>query len=358
MKLRHTLLAFLCLLGLAGLAAHLWQSDRMAARLRPPVVQAGAPVAVELQPVRVQPMAEEATAPGSLVAAKAVVLRPEVAGRVATIHFREGATVSKGALLLELDAAVQRAELQQARAALNLAEANARRSEELSARRFVSQGALDGARSQLESARALLALAEARLARTQIRAPFDGVLGLREVDPGDYVKEGDALVGIADIATLKVDFRLPERYLGDVRIGQTVELASEVLPALRYTATVDAIDPRIDVQGRSLRLRAHLSNPMGRLRPGGFVQVRLVLDPRPDALVVAEEALVPAPGNQLFVYRVVDGRAERVEVKAGMRREAQVEIVQGLAAGDLVVTAGQLKLRDGAPVQPVAPLAR
>jgi membrane fusion protein (multidrug efflux system) len=329
----------------------------MTARSRPPAAQAGAPVMVEVQPVRLQAMADEAGAVGSLVASAAVVLRPEVAGRIAAIHFREGAVVRKGALLLELDAAVQRAELQQAQAALNLAEANARRSEELFARRFVSQGALDGARSQLESARAALALAQARLDRTRIRAPFDGVLGLREVSPGDYVKEGEALVGIADIALLKVDFRLPERYLARVRIGQTLEVGSEVLPGERYTATVDAIDPQLDAQGRSLLLRARLPNPQGRLRPGGFVQVRLILDPRPEALVVAEEALVPAPGNQLFVYRVVDQRAQRVEVKTGVRREAQVEILQGLAPGDLVVTAGQLKLRDGAAVQLAAPAA-
>ena len=105
-------------------------------------------------------------------------------------------------------------------------------------------------------------------------------------------------------------------------------------------------------------LRARLANPGQRLRPGGFVQVRLTLDPRPDALVIAEEALVPAPGNQLFVYRIIDARAQRVEVKAGVRREAQVEILQGLAAGDLVVTAGQLKLRDGAAVQRVEPAAQ
>ena len=356
MSLRRTLLALLCLFGLAGLATYVWQSGRMTARSRPAVAQVAAPVVVEVQPVRAQAMADEVGAVGSLVANVEVVLRPEVAGRIAALHFQEGAVVRKGTLLLELDAAVQRAELQQAQAALGLAEANARRSEELFARRFLSQGALDAARAQLESARAALALAQARLLRTQIRAPFDGMLGLREVSPGDYVKEGEALVGLADITQLKVDFRLPERYLARVQIGQRLEVGSEVLPGERYTATVDAIDPLLDAQGRSLLLRARLPNPHGRLRPGGFVQVRLILDSRPDTLVIAEEALVPAPGRQLFVYRVLEQRAQRVEVKTGVRREGQVEIVQGLNPGDLVVTAGQLKLRDGAAVQ-LAPAA-
>jgi membrane fusion protein (multidrug efflux system) len=286
-----------------------------------------------------------------------VVLRPEVAGRVAAIHFREGAPVRKDEILVELDSAVQRAELQQARANLTLAESNHRRTADLFARKFVSQSSLDTARSQLEVARAAVALAEAHLARMQIRAPFDGVVGIRNVSPGDFVQDGDDLVNLADIATLKADFRLPELYLDRIRPGQALDLTSDVLPGETFAATVYAIDPLVDAQGRAVALRARLDNPGGRLRPGMFVRVRLILAERPDVLVVPETALVPAPGDVQFVYRVADDRAERVEVRTGMRRSAMVEIVAGLAAGELVVTAGQLKLRDGAPVELVAPPA-
>jgi len=181
-------------------------------------------------------------------------------------------------------------------------------------------------------------------------APFDGVVGIRSVSPGDYVKEGDTLVNVEDIATLKADFRLPEAYLDRVRRGQVLALASDVLPDERFAAEVDAIDPLVDAQGRSIVLRAKLANPEGRLRPGMFVRVRVMLAERPGVLVVPEEALVPAPGGAAYVYRVVDERAQRVDVKTGARRDAQVEILEGLTPGDVVVTAGQLKLRDGARV--------
>jgi membrane fusion protein (multidrug efflux system) len=265
--------------------------------------------------------------------------------------------VRKDEILVELDSAVQRAELQQARANLTLAESNHRRTADLFARKFVSQSSLDTARSQLEVARAAVALAEAHLARMQIRAPFDGVVGIRNVSPGDFVQDGDDLVNLADIATLKADFRLPELYLDRIRPGQALDLTSDVLPGETFAATVYAIDPLVDAQGRAVALRARLDNPGGRLRPGMFVRVRLILAERPDVLVVPETALVPAPGDVQFVYRVADDRAERVEVRTGMRRSAMVEIVAGLAAGELVVTAGQLKLRDGAPVELVAPPA-
>ncbi|MFC5768278.1 efflux RND transporter periplasmic adaptor subunit, partial [Thauera sinica] len=311
----------------------------------------GGPVLVEVRAVELRPLADDVTAVGSLVSNESVVLRPEVAGRISAIRFREGAAVRKGDVLVELDAAVQRAELQQAQANLKLAEANSRRAEDLFARKFVSQSSLDTARSQLEVARATSALAQARLERTQIRAPFAGVVGIRDVSPGDFVKDGDALVNIEDIATLKVDFRLPELYLERIRPGQTLEVASDVLPGETFAATVDAINPLVDAQGRAIALRAHLDNPKGRLRPGVFVRVRLILAQRTSVMVVPEEALVPAPGNVQFVYRVVDGKAQRAEVKTGVRRDAMVEIVDGLSPGALVVTAGQLKLRDGAPVE-------
>jgi membrane fusion protein (multidrug efflux system) len=277
-----------------------------------------------------------------------------VAGRISAIRFREGVAVRKGDILVELDAAVQRAELQQAQASLRLADANQRRTQDLFERQFVSQSSLDTARSQFEVARAATALAQARFERMQIRAPFGGVVGIRDVSPGDFVKDGDALVNVEDIATLKVDFRLPELYVDRVRPGQMLEVTSDVLPGETFVATVDAINPLVDAQGRAVALRARLANPQGRLRPGVFVRVRLILAQRADVLMVPEEALVPAPGNVQFLYRVVDGKARRVDVKTGVRRDAMVEILGGVAVGAEVVTAGQLKLRDGAPVKVVA----
>jgi membrane fusion protein (multidrug efflux system) len=305
---------------------------------------------VEVAAVERRAMAYDVSAVGSLVSNESVVLRPEIAGRIARIGFRDGEAVQGGAVLVELDSAVQRAELQQARARLTLASANSRRTEDLFARNFVSQSSRDNARAELDLARANLDLAQARLDRTVIRAPFAGVVGIRSVSPGDFVQDGDALINLEDIATLKLDFRLPELYLDRVQQGQVLELRTDVLPDEIFAARVDAIDPLVDAQGRALRLRASLANPGGRLRPGVFVRVRLVLAERPDVLVVPEAALVAAPGNVQFVYQVLEGKAQRVDVSTGMRRDAVVEIVSGLAQGAQVVSAGQLKLRDGAPV--------
>ena len=358
----------LSLIGLAALAGYAWHVNRAPApataqSAAAPATGAGggsgggaqaAPIVVETHTVQTRALADDVSAVGSLVSNESVVLRPEVSGRIETIRFRDGETVRRGAVLVELDSAVERAELQQARANLTLAESNFRRTQDLFGRKFVSQSSLDDARAKLEVARAGLALAQARLARMQVRAPFDGVVGIRSVSPGDFVKDGDALINLEDIATLKLDFRLPELYLDRVRPGQALELSSDVLPGEVHSATVEAIDPLVDAQGRAVRLRASLVNPELRLRPGVFARVRLILAERAEVPVVPEAALVPAPGNTQFVYRVEDGKVQRVNVTTGQRRNAMVEVIEGLAPGAVVVTAGQLKLRDGAVVKVAA----
>ena len=367
MPARRPLIVVVSIAGIATLAGYAYYANRSPASPQPAAAvqsagqdngasAAGAPakadpIGVETVTVVAETVADDVTAVGTLRSNESVVLRPEVAGRIAAIRFREGAPVKRGEILVELDAAVQQAEVQQAKANLALAHANFGRTDDLFNRKFLSQSARDEAASQLEVARANMALAEARLDRTRIRAPFAGVVGIRNVSVGGYVREGDDLVNLEDLATLKVDFRLPELYLARVRPGQTLEVTSDAIPAQRFAATLTAIDPLINEQGRSVVMRATLPNERRQLRPGMFARVRLILQQRADVAVVPEEALVPAPGNVQFVYRVVDGRAHRVEVTTGARRGARVEILAGLQPGDVVVTAGQLKLRDGAAVQ-------
>ena len=365
----RTFITLFSLVGLAALGGYAWHVNRTPAPGQPVAAQVktagagggggggagqAAPVVVETQAVSVRVLDDDVSAVGSLVSNESVVLRPEVSGRIEAIHFRDGEPVRRGEVLVELDAAVQRAELQQARANLTLAEADFSRTQDLFGRKFVSRSSLDDARAKLEVARAGVALAQARLARMQIRAPFDGVVGIRSVSPGDFVKDGDVLINLEDIATLKLDFRLPELYLDRVRSGQTLELSSDVLPGELFAATVEAIDPLVDAEGRAVRLRASLPNPDMRLRPGVFVRVRLILAERGEVAMVPEAALVPAPGDVQFVYRVADGKVQRVNVRTGQRRDAMVEIVDGLQPGMVVVTAGQLKLRDGADVKVAA----
>ncbi len=369
-RMRRALSIALPLAGLAALGAYAYYQNHDPAPVQgegpkgdakaPGGAPAGAPVAVEVAAVKTTRLQEDATAIGTLRSNESVVVRPEISGRISRINFVEGRPVEKGQLLVALDASVHAAEVQQAKANLALAETNFNRTTELEREKFVSPNAKDQALNALRVAQATLALADARLAKTEIRAPFGGVIGIRQMSVGDYVKEGQDLVTLEDISSLKVDFRLPELLLTDLKRGQTVEVASDALPGRTYAATLDAIDPLVDQNGRALILRARLRNTDGQLRPGMFVRTRVILAERPRALTVPEEALIPVGADQ-YVVRVTADNAARVKVKTGLRRDAQVEIIEGLQAGDMVVTAGQLKLRDGATVRigatPGAPAA-
>lgn len=321
----------------------------------------GFAVAVEVAKVGASDFSDEASAVGNLKSNESVVLRPETAGRIAAINFRDGSIVAKGTLLVVIDATIQEAELEQARANLGLAQSNFKRNKDLLEKRFVSQQALDNSAATLKVQAAAVQLAEAKVAKTRIKAPFNGMVGLRNVSVGDYVKEGQDLINIEDIGTLRVDFKLPETYLGRVTKGQVVEVITDALPGETFAAVLDAVDPLVDQGGRAISSRARLDNASGKLRPGMFVRVRLLFGERKNVLMVPEQAIVP--GAQPTVFKVVEGKAAATKVRLGVRRAAQVEIVDGLVADDMVVTAGQLKLRDGVPVRaigqgaPVAPAA-
>jgi membrane fusion protein (multidrug efflux system) len=309
------------------------------------------PIAVEavrVQPARVQ---EDAIAVGTLRSNESVMVRPEVSGRITELNFSEGRRVAKGQLLVQLDPSIAAAELQQARANLKLAQANYERTVELRKNNFVSAAAQDQALNNLRVVEATVALAEARLAKMGIRAPFSGVIGIRQVSVGDYVKEGQDLVTLEDTSAYKVDFRLPEMLMGALERGQRVEVRSDALPDKRFTAILDAIDPLVDQNGRALVLRARLENIGGELRPGMFVQTRVILAQRENALLIPEEAIVAVGGEQRVYLIGSDNKVAQRAVTTGLRRDGQVEITNGLREGDLVVTAGHLKLRPGALVR-------
>ncbi|HYF57668.1 MAG TPA: efflux RND transporter periplasmic adaptor subunit, partial [Burkholderiaceae bacterium] len=311
------------------------------------------PVGVEIAKVETRALAEEAAAVGSLRANESVTLRAEVAGRIERVGFTDGARVKRGTVLIALDASVTAAELEQSRAELALARANYDRTAELAQRNFVSASARDQSAANLKVQEARVKLAEARLAKSEIRAPFDGVMGLRNVSPGDFVRDGADLAVIEDIARMKVDLRLPERYFGRVRAGQAVQVSFDSLPGRTFTATLTALDAQIDANGRALLARGTLANPDGGLRSGMFARARVILRENPSALVVPEEALI-AQGAEVFVWKVVDGKAQRTRIETGLRRDGIVEVTAGLALGDTIVTAGQLRLqRDGQEVRPV-----
>ena len=210
----------------------------------------------------------------------------------------------------------------------------------------------DRAEAQLEADDAGLQLARARLDKTRILAPFDGVIGLRTVSVGDFVDVGQVLVNLVDIDVLKVDFRVGEINLPDVAAGQDIAVRVDAFPSQTFNGAVYAIEPEVDINGRAVVIRARLPNQSDKLRPGLFSRVTLIVDHNAQAMLVPEDAIVPE-GERHFVYRVADGRAALMEVLIGKRKDTRVEVRSGVNPNDLIVTAGQLKLRDGVAVQTV-----
>lgn len=310
-------------------------------------------VTVEAAKVTVGPIARRIDAVGSLRSNESVTLRPEIPGRIAQILFEEGQPVKKGQALVKLDDATVAALLEQARANLALSEANNARAAQLYARGAGTERARDEALATLRVQRAAIEVAKAALEKTSIVAPFDGIAGLRAVSVGAYVQAGQDLANLESVNPMKVDFRVPEQYLAAVKVGQPLTIAVDAFPGRDFAGTVYAIDPRLDEGGRAVVIRASVPNADGHLRPGLFARVSLTLQEVANAITVPEDAIVPR-GDKPFVYKVVGDGFEAVPVRLGIRRGGTVEILQGVAADDMVITAGHMKLRPGAKVK-VAP---
>lgn len=284
------------------------------------------------------------------------MLRPEVSGRITQLNFTDGQRVRKGQVLVQFDDQLPLAQVQQSQAELSIAQANQKRNQELVSQNFISQRSLDESAANLQVAQAKLSLAQATAARLKIVAPFDGIAGIRLVNVGDYLKDGADIVNIEDIDALFVDFRLPERFQSKLRRGQTAMLDIDALPGRKFTAQVQAIDPLIDANGRSVGVRGCIDNRQLQMRPGMFARVNVVFGERDNARLIPEEAIVPQGGRQ-FVIKLLPGSSaqtratKRVEVKVGLRRPGKVEILEGLESGDMIVTTGQQRIqRDGTMV--------
>ena len=335
-------------------AASYWAGSRSAEPR--PSANAGSPkgpppgIIVEASKVQVASLPQAITAVGSLRSDETVIVRPEIAGRVSQIHFKEGERVAKDAILVKLDDSVQQADLDRARANLKLSKTKHERAIDLRNRGFLSSQALDESENSLKVAQADAELMEARSSKATIRAPFGGTIGLRQVSIGDYVKEGQDIVNLESLDPLKADFRVPELALSLVRDGQTLQLTLDALPDRAYDGRVYAINPLIDANGRAIVIRAQVPNKDGRLRPGMFARVRLFTSGSKESIVVPEESLFPV-GDDKYVYKVVDNKAQRQKIEIGLRRDGKVEVLNGLVPTDVVVTAGVIKLREGAVVQ-------
>jgi len=320
------------------------------------------PIGVEVAKVEVMKLTDDAQTIGSLRSRQGVVIRPEISGRVRDLNFKDGDRVKKGQLLVQLDDQLQQAQLKQAQAELGIAKSNHVRNQELLAQNFISKRTVDESAANMEVSEAKLALAVATAARLKILAPFDGITGIRTANAGDYLKDGADIVNVEDIDAIFVDFKLPERFQTKVRKGQMADIDLDALPGRRFKALVQAIDPLLDANGRSVSVRGCIDNRTLQLRPGMFARVTQVFGERDKALVVPEEAIVPF-GPRTFVIKVIDGDAkddkgqlqkisQRIEVKIGIRRPGRVEILEGVTEGETIVTAGQQRIqKDGSLIR-------
>jgi membrane fusion protein (multidrug efflux system) len=307
------------------------------------------PVAVVTAPVRSERLSFELEALGTAGANESVNITAKVANQVAAVRFSEGQQVRRGDVLVELDGAQERADLAVAEAALAESRSQYKRSRELYTTRVLSDQQLEQIEATFKANEARVVAARARVGDTVIRAPFDGRVGLRRVSVGSLISPGTVITTLDDTSTIKLDFTIPETFLSVVQPGLEIAARSVAYPDSSFGGRISSVDSRVDPATRSVTVRALLPNPKGLLKPGMFLTVRLSRG-AVDALMVPEQALVPEQGD-VFVFVVADGVAEKRRVRIGERRVGDVQIVEGLSEGELVVTEGTQKLRDGAAVR-------
>ena len=313
----------------------------------------GFAVTVEMAEVTTRELASSVRAVGTLEAEASATLRAEVPGQILAVHFDEGEPIKKGAPLYSIEATVLEAEVNEARANAERSEAALKRAEELFAKQLISGTDYDAARANYNVDVARLRSSQSRLSKTVIRAPFSGFAGIRRINIGDYATVGQQLIDVVQLDPLRVAFSVPETLLPKMQPGQPVAVSVDAYPDETFTGRITAVAPKTDVAGHSLEVRAVLPNKDLKLRPGLFVRIDVSLGVKPDAIMIPEQAIWPL-GQDKIVYVVEDGKAFQRKVRIGDRQPGFVEILDGLEPGEVIVTAGQMKLFDGAGVQAAA----
>ncbi|HEY8609762.1 MAG TPA: efflux RND transporter periplasmic adaptor subunit [Roseomonas sp.] len=363
---KRTQLFVLAVLAGAGAAWHFYGEQAGLARPmallgleRRATASAGAaagPVNVAVAPVRTGSVVERTESVGTVRAREAVTITAKLPGMVTSIRFQEGERVQAGEVLVVLDDAALRAELDQARALLDDARSQLLRVQRLTAG-VVAEQRVDTLLAAARGAEGRVRQVQAKLDEARVTAPFAGRVGLRTVSLGALVQPGTAVTTLDDISRVRVEFSIPEVYVARIQPGSIVSARSTAYGERRFQGTVTVVDTRIDPATRTVRLVSEFDNPDEALRPGLFLTIELNLETRENALMVPEEALDPV-GERAFVFIVRDSRAQRVEVTLGQRRSGEVEVLRGVAATDQVVVRGIQRLRNNAPVRITETLTR
>ena len=309
----------------------------------------GGPVPVKAHILKPQKLDNNVITNGTVLANESVELKSETSGKVVKILFKEGSHVKKGDLLLKINDEELQAQLLRAQSALKLSQDNFGRQKSLYEKQGISRQALDDAQNDLNAKSADLDLIKAQIDKTEITAPFDGQIGLKYVSEGSFVNSSSTIASLQDIDPIKIDFSIPEKYAGYVNRGDKITFTVSG-NSKTYSGTVFAIEPQIDQETRTLKIRAIAPNAKGEILPGSFADVTLILKEITNALMVPTQAIIPIlKGQKVYLYK--GGVVSQVEVNLGIRTDTDVQLTSGVSAQDTVITTGVLQIMPGVPVK-------
>ncbi len=309
---------------------------------------AAPPVFIETMTIKPVAKLDQITATGNLLSIPGIVVKPEIAGRITKVYFKSGDVVAKDALLIEINPDILKAELLSRQADLQVKKLNFDRTSSLYKTKDISKSEFDQAQANYDSAKASVEGTQAKLQQATVKAPFAGKLGLSQVNEGDYVNVGQNIVSLQTVDPLKVDFSIPEVYQSKVAVGQKVVFKTDAYPQEKFDGTVEALESLINPNNRTLGVRANVPNNSGKLISGGFVSVSLQFSEE-QVITVPQTSIVYDPDGS-YVYKVVGDKAEKIKIELGAKDSDNVVIKSGLNTGDVVVTAGQVKIYPGAKV--------
>ncbi|TDQ13798.1 membrane fusion protein (multidrug efflux system) [Algoriphagus boseongensis] len=304
---------------------------------------------VDVIKLKMETLKNQLQVTGTILPNESVNLRSEISGLVSRINFKEGQYVTKGTPLVYLNDDELQAQYQRLQFTQKLFETQENRQKQLLAREAISQEEYDIVLNQYNTAISDIKLVEAQLSKTVIRAPFNGILGLRLISEGSVIGPNNDIVSIVNIDPIKIEFSIPERYASQVTVGSPIYFSSESSPE-EVEGKVYAFEPQVDLATRTLKLRAQSPNKQGKFLPGMFVKIRFILDVVENALMVPAESVIPElEGYKVFVA-TADGKVEQRRIEIGTRTESHVQVLSGLNEGDLVLTTGVMQARQGMSV--------
>lgn len=316
------------------------------------------PIAVEVETVRLGSIVQRVNAVGTLKADNEVTIHPEIEGKIKKLNFKEGILVNEGDALVEIEDSNYKAKAKEAEALYQFAKLELDRYSRLSEKSASPLKAKEKAQGDLLQAEARFELAKMQLESTVIRAPFAGIIGLKQFSVGAYVDPRTELLTIVDVDPIKVDYRVPAKYLRSIGKGQEVKVTVDGFTDQLFKATIEAIDPKIDPNANSVLVRAYIPNENGKLKPGLFARVNMVVGSKDNSLLLPESAVLTS-GEESFVYRVMNAKVKGVEQKVavkravvtGMSESGVIEIAKGLSEGDQVISVGLSKIQEGITVR-------